>query len=156
MVVESINPEWKVQEKDCATGVDIHPEFRDLLKPLTKEEKKTLDRAKDHAFNADSELKHLWRTPARIPVSKRRGFLKSDLYSHHQENIEAELKFLAGNIFSDNSPPHIIRIRCKPPRGTRKKIIAQIADEHGLKLNQVDNLWQAYRRFERSQKTHQT
>ena len=116
------------------------------------EEKKTLDRAKDHAFNADSELKHLWRTPARIPVSKRKEFLKSDLYSHHQENIEAELKFLDGNIFSDNSPPRIVRIRCKPPRGTRKKIIAQIANEHGLKLNQVDNLWQAYRRFERFQK----
>jgi hypothetical protein len=33
------------QQEDCATGVDIYPEFRDLLKPLTKEEKKTLEQS---------------------------------------------------------------------------------------------------------------
>ena len=33
------------EQEDCATGVDIYPEFRDLLKPLTKEEKKTLEQS---------------------------------------------------------------------------------------------------------------
>lgn len=47
MVVESINPEWSVikEQADCAAGVNIHPEFRDLLKPLSKEEKKTLEQS---------------------------------------------------------------------------------------------------------------
>jgi len=38
----------------------------------------------------------------------------------------------------------------RPRRGTRKAIIEQIAIKYSLTENQVDNFWQAYRRFEKS------
>ena len=44
----------------------------------------------------------------------------------------------------------IFSLPVRPRRGTRKAIIKQIAAKYSLTANQVDNLWQAYRRFEKS------
>ena len=49
-----------------------------------------------------------------------------------------------------NLENRVFSLPVRPIRGTRKAIIEQIAIKYTLTENQVDNLWQAYRRFEKS------
>lgn len=135
-------PKWDFWFK-FKIGQECEILFRDA-------EARALQRANDHTFNADSELKHLWRTPARIPIKRRKAYIASDLFKYHQEEIETELKFLAEGIDAEGPAQRVVQIRYRARRGTRKAIIKQIAEKHSLTENQVDNLWQAYRRFEKS------
>jgi len=90
-----------------------------------------------------------------IPVSQRKAWLAGDGYDDHRGDIEAFLHDRAGTPFSDESgnylgaAPRLVTVSAKPPRGTRKRIISEVATFSGLSESAVDNLWQAYRRFER-------
>lgn len=90
-----------------------------------------------------------------IPVTQRRAWLESENYADHVGDLEAWLHDRAGTPFSDEtehyqgSAPRLITVSTKPPRGARVRIIAEIAKQSKLPEGTVDNLWQAYRRFER-------
>ena len=62
------------------------------------------------------------------------------------ENFE-RLIFVPANI---SPASRLLKIPTKPPRGSRLRVISEIAEKYSLTAKQVDNLWQEYRRFERS------
>jgi hypothetical protein len=49
----------------------------------------------------------------------------------------------------EGTAPRVFKVPTKPPRGTRQRIIKEVAKEYDLAESVVDNLWKAYRRFER-------
>lgn len=103
----------------------------------------------DRHFSVESDIQSLWDVAQRVPVSNRRQWYDGEEGEIHRADIKTELHSLNGTPDEDGPPPRVISILAKPPRGTRKLIIAEIAEQFGLRESTVDNLWQAYRRFER-------
>lgn len=90
-----------------------------------------------------------------IPVPQRKAWLESEAYAEHRADLEAWLHARAGTPFDDETAnyagdaPRRVTVSTKPPRGTRQRIICQVAKENELTESAVDNLWQLYRRFEK-------
>lgn len=101
------------------------------------------------------KIQQLWDSADAIPVPQRKAWLASEAYEDHTGDIEAWLHARAGTPFSEEggdyegAAPRVITVSTKPPSGTRKRIIGQVASERNLSESAVDNLWQAYRRLER-------
>ena len=101
-----------------------------------------------------NDIRNLQEGAQSVPVSQREAWLASDAYDDHKGDIEAWLHSRAGTPFSNESgeflgaAPRMATVSTKPPRGTRKRIIGEVANQSGLTKSAVDNLWQAYRRFE--------
>ncbi|RVU06264.1 hypothetical protein EOE18_05365 [Novosphingobium umbonatum] len=100
-------------------------------------------------FRTESDIQSLWDAAQRVPVSQRLQWYDDDEGETHRADIETELHALNETPDNPDPPPRITRIMTRPPRGTRRRIIAEIAERFGLPESVVDNLWQAYRRFER-------
>ena len=107
----------------------------------------SVNRQKADLTSQQTELEYLWGLVNKIPTNNRSAFLDDEAFDIHKEDIDAELEMLA----STDGPaiPRIFQLRAKASRGTRKNILSQVAKHFGLSTKQVDNLWQAYRRFER-------
>jgi hypothetical protein len=110
----------------------------------------------DSLPHADS-IKELLERASYIPVHQRKAWLESEAYKEdHRGDLEGFLHDRAGTPLDESSleyegdPPRVIAISNKPPRGTRRRIIEDVATETRLSKNAVDNLWQAYRRLEKS------
>jgi hypothetical protein len=90
-----------------------------------------------------------------IPLSQRSAWLAGYGYEDHRGDLESWLHERAGTPFDyhygkyADEAPRVWRVSTKPPRGTRKRIMAEIAERFSLSESAVDNLWQAYRRFVR-------
>ena len=63
--------------------------------------------------------------------------------------MEVEIESLNEETFGEPSQNRLFSVSNKPPRGTRKAILEEAATKFHTTVNQADNLWQAYRRFER-------
>lgn len=108
-----------------------------------------------------SELPHADRITAlqedaqMIPVARRKAWMRSEAYEDHSGDIEAFLHDREGTYFNDETgdyegdAPRVVTVSTKPPKGTRVRIIGEVATKTSLSKTAVDNLWQAYRRFER-------
>lgn len=107
--------------------------------------KLVLDKAKQEFFAEKSDLNQAWRDVNRVPINLRSAWHRTPDAESHAFDVEVEV----GSLDSGNSPPsRIVTLSTRPPKGTRKRIIKEVAVLYGLTCNQVDNLWQAYRRFE--------
>jgi hypothetical protein len=98
-----------------------------------------------------------------IPVPERKTWLASPDYEDHSAEIESLLHKRAGNHVIggveveeetyggdyEGGAPRVMHISTRPPRGTRKQIVAEISEQFDLPESTIDNLWQEYRRFER-------
>jgi hypothetical protein len=98
-----------------------------------------------------------------IPLAERTGWLRSEAGEDHSGELEAWLHEAAGHSLTgtfevegeayggdyEGNAPRGITISTKPPRGTRMRIIEEVARRFGLLESAVNNLWQQYRRFER-------
>jgi hypothetical protein len=98
-----------------------------------------------------------------IPVPERKAWLASPEYEDHSGEIESLLHKRAGNHVIggfeaeeetyggdyEGGAPRVMHVSTRPPRGTRKQIIAEISKQFGLPESTIDNLWQEYRRLER-------
>lgn len=88
-----------------------------------------------------------------IPLEQRSHWLASEAYEDHNGDIEAFLHRQAQTHFDDHEgrfldrAPRIISVPRKPPRGTRKNIISDVAAAFNLTPVQVANLWQEFRRL---------
>ena len=114
-----------------------------------REAKTALEAQLDRLFSVDSDIQSLWDAAQRVPVANRRQWFEGDEGETHRADIETELHWLTGTNDEANPPPRLMNVTAKPKRGTRKGIIAEIARQFGMTESAVDNLWQAYRRFER-------
>lgn len=118
--------------------------------------------SRHYLFNEVSDLQSLWNKSDQIPVSKRTAWLESDAFEDHQADIEEERMAIRSEIASasegaqkaaehsaNGSEEGVDQLaKIAAPRGTRKRIIQEVAALHNLTENQVDNLWQQKRRFE--------
>lgn len=88
-----------------------------------------------------------------IPVEQRAHWIESEAYEDHCGDIEAFLHRQAKTPFDDNEgnfsgpAPRTVSVPKKPPRGTRKNIIIEVAASSHLSPVQVANLWQEFRRL---------
>lgn len=105
-------------------------------------------------FRMDSDIQSLWDTAQGVPVEQRKQWYASEKGKTHHADIKIELHALNGTPDDPDPPSRGIRITAKPPRGTRKRIIAETAKQFGLPDSAVDALWQEYRRFEREQQSY--
>ena len=106
-----------------------------------------------------SEIKIYWNRAKRIPIAERSKFLESELGEAYRSHVAIERAallndFLAGTRSRDgNSEEYgpvggaVVSLKNKAPKGTRTLILKRAATKYDLTENQVDNLWQAYRRF---------
>ena len=118
--------------------------------------------SRHYLFNEVSDLQSLWNKSDQIPVSKRPAWLESDAFEDHQADIEEERSLIRSEVAivsrktqraAKNAPigseKGVDQPTKKPvPRGTRRRILREIAVIYKLTENQVDNLWQQKRRFE--------
>jgi len=111
---------------------------------------RAINRRKRNLFERQTELSYHWKRVNNLTLEKRKELANSDLLQFHRENIEAELKLLKPVDAMDQEAPRLLRISKRPPKGTRDKVIARAARIFKLKPSQVDNIWQKYRRFEKS------
>ena len=115
-----------------------------------------------YLFNEVSDLQSLWNKADQVPVSKRTAWLESDAFEDHQADIEEERMAIRSETASaaegaqkaaehtpNGSGGGVDQLAKIPvPRGTRRRIIKEVAALYNLTENQVDNLWQQKRRFE--------
>lgn len=110
--------------------------------------------ARSAALPYAGELTALHIAAQAIPVAQRKAWLAGDGYGDHSGDIKAFLHARVGTPFNqvtgeyDGEAPRCFTISTKPPRGTRQRILGEVAAESGLSESTVDNLWQQYRRFE--------
>lgn len=104
------------------------------------------ERQKHDLFSQQTEIDWHWAKIKKVPPRERRQFLESEAFEFHSQDIDEELKMLAGK--KGGEVNRVVQLKAKAPRGTRKDILEQIAQTFGLTTRQVDNMWQAYRRFE--------
>jgi hypothetical protein len=106
-----------------------------------------------------SDIKLYWDAAERIPIAERSSFLESELGEAYLSHVAIERAallndFLAGTQSRDGNTEEygpiggaVVSLRNKVPKGTRTQILKRAATKYDLTENQVDNLWQAYRRF---------
>ncbi len=135
-------PKW-----DILTKVKIGQECEVMQK---KEELKTF---KTNVLKEFPDLNYLWDNASQIDVKHRKGWLLSEDGEQHQFDVQEELVTL--NLIEENpsSQNRLFKISKKAPKGTRKAICKTIAEKYSLNEQQVDNIWQFYRRFERATET---
>ena len=117
---------------------------------------------REYLFSEVSDVQSLWDRVQVIPVPERRSWLASDKFEEHGADVEEERITIRNEL--SNTPsnkrkaklatgngskgaersPHTLYV----PRGTRKRIIQEVAAQYDLTEKQVDNLWQQKRRFE--------
>lgn len=120
-----------------------------------REASKRAGEARFAALANQDEIQALWKGVQDIPLPQRKAWLESEAYKDHSGDIESWLHERAGTPFDDvtanyeGKAPRVVTISTKPPRGTRQRIVGEVAMNTGLPESAVDNLWQAYRRFER-------
>lgn len=120
-----------------------------------REASKRAVEARFAALANQDKIQALWEGVQAIPVPQRKAWLESEAYKDHSGDIESWLHARAGTPFNDvtanykGKAPRVVTLSTKPPKRTRQRIIAEIAKQFGLPDSAVDNLWQAYRRFER-------
>ena len=86
-----------------------------------------------------------------VEVELRSGWLEQeDGGDQYLWDVVGEIEQLNIIYKNQNLENRVFSLPVRPRRGTRKAIIEQIAIKYTLTENQVDNLWQAYRRFEKS------
>lgn len=108
------------------------------------------DAASAKLFGSDADLISLWEAVQEVPLGERRAWLAGEDGEMHRADVEVELDALTGSDGPEVGQSRIVTISSKPRRGTRKHIIASVASQFALRKTVVDNLWQAYRRFELS------
>ena len=131
--------------------------FSDMLK-IGQVCEKMHQAAKDLAFNKgldeltkdQSELRRVWGYAASVPVSERKAWRASEAGEMHVDDVKNELISLNAERSGEETTNAVFSVSNQPAKGTRKRIIEDVASEFGLKPKQVDNIWQQYRRFEKS------
>lgn len=87
-----------------------------------------------------------------IPVERRAAWLQGENYEQHHDDMEADLHKLSGTPYDEATEEflgpvqRVITVSNKPFRGTRKRIVSEVAAQHGLPEKTVDNFWKQYRR----------
>ena len=135
-------PKWDLLFK-LRVGQDCESLFR-------QEEELAKKKAIDEHFSTETDIKNVWDKVHKIPIPRRSNWLKSEAGDQHISDIEEELETLRATTANISPASRLLKIPTKPPRGSRLRIISEIAEKYSLSAKQVDNLWQEYRRFERS------
>ena len=135
-------PKWDPLFK-LRVGQDCENLFR-------QEEELAKKKAIDEHFSTKTDIKNVWDKVHKIPIPRRSNWLKSEAGDQHISDIEEELETLRATTANISPTSRLLKIPTKPPRGSRLRIISEIAEKYSLSAKQVDNLWQEYRRFERS------
>lgn len=114
-----------------------------------------LRRRHDKLISEETELKSIWSKANSIPVPLRRQWLQGkgnnqleEGYEQHLNDVSEEIKEMNKNLGGKNPTSRLVSLRNTPPKGTRSQILAKVAKKFSLTTKQVDNIWQAYRRFE--------
>lgn len=116
---------------------------------LWRETMEKADQAsRSEMFSEKSELAVYWRKAAQVPVAERKEWRDSEEGKLHHDDVEIELSALSPEQPENQPVPRIVQISRKPPRGSRKRITEAVAREFGILPQQVDNIWQQYRKFE--------
>jgi hypothetical protein len=109
----------------------------------------------DRLISEQTELKRLWLKAKEKPVRLRRQWLQTrgdsqleEGYEQHLNDVTEEIKEMNKNNKDKKPTSRLVTLRNTPPKGTRNQIIAKVAEKFSLAPKQVDNIWQAYRRFE--------
>ena len=135
-------PKWDLLFK-LRVGQDCESLFR-------QEEELAKKKAIDEHFSTETDIKNVWDKVHKIPIPRRSNWLKSEAGDQHISDIEEELETLRATTANISPASRLLKIPTKPPHGSRLRIISEIAKKYSLSAKQVDNLWQEYRRFERS------
>lgn len=120
-----------------------------------EETQKQLEYRLNRLLTAETSIQTLWDSVNAIPVSQRRAWLASDAYEDHRGDIDAWLHKRAGTQFDERTGRYSkeadrrIRLADRPAKGTRGRIIVEIAERYGVSTDTTNRLWKAYRRFEK-------
>lgn len=128
-------------------GQECEALFRDAAQRRLADEKQKL-------HNEQSDLSHELARAQAVEIEERSKWLQEEVEEdggdRYLSDIESEIEQLNAYYENDNPKNRLFSLPARPRRGTREAIIKRIAAKHSLTENQVDNLWQAYRRFEKS------
>ena len=115
----------------------------------------SLTKKKSELTSIQSDLEDTWRIATQVPISERKAWLNSEEGKAHLGDVREEIVTL-NEQRPDTEPTNaLFTLSAKPPIGTRKQIIEEIAVEFGITLKQTDTIWQRYRRLERQFKLAQ-
>ena len=116
----------------------------------------------EYRYTVVSDIRSVWARSDAIAVPNRKAWLGSEKFEEYKADVEEERETIRKGLGSasnnkremqrsmahgpDGANPSPQKPRA--PRGTRKRIIQQVAAQYNLAEKQVDNLWQQKRRFE--------
>lgn len=125
-------------------GQECEVRFKAILHADYEAQKKTL------ISNDVTELKAHHDEVQSIPLVHRQEWLKDEASrSQYMLDVGEEIESINSMAGIAEPTNRIFQIVGRAPKGTRSRIIKIVAEKYGLKTSEVDNLWQAYRRFER-------
>ena len=125
-------------------GQDCENLYRKAIEKKFAEEQLTL-------LTKQSRLSKEFPRAQNVEVELRSAWLEQeDGGDQYLWDVAGEIEQLNVIYKNPNLENRVFSLPVRPIRGTRKAIIEQIAIKYTLTKNQVDNLWQAYRRFKKS------
>ena len=108
----------------------------------------TRSEVKQKLLSEQSNLSEEFHRAHQIQTNNRSNWLNQEEGGdQYLWDVAGEIEQLNIQYKNQNRENRVFSLPTRPPRGTRKAIIQQISAEYSLTKNQVDNLWQAYRRF---------
>ena len=110
----------------------------------------TIEDAKEKRLYEDTDLRAVFRKANSVPVKDRSEWLLSENYEVHSSDVSVELATINGCETEFEPTSRVVTIGTKPPRGTRKAILDEIATQYKLSKTQAKNIWLQYRSFEKS------
>lgn len=123
---------------------------------LHRQAQDTALRMRRDKLMGNTDLQATWSKVNLMPVPLRRQWLQTkgndeleEGYEQHQADINEEIAAMNKKRGGKVTASRLVSLRNTPPKGTRRKIISKVAQKFSLTTKQVDNIWQAYRRFER-------
>ena len=90
---------------------------------------------------ATPAIREEWGKARAIPVAERKKWIGSFADKDHRDNVEMALDEERGTT--------VTPIRVRRPKGVRKDIINQVADERGVSLRMVETCWKEYRALQK-------
>ena len=109
-----------------------------------------LNKGLDELTKDQSELRRVWGYAVSVPVSERKAWPASETGEMYVDDVKNELISLNAERSGEETTNAVFSVSNKPAKGTRKRIIEEVASQFGLTPKQADNIWQDYRRFVKS------
>ena len=97
---------------------------------------------------ATENVQNEHRTAQRVPIEKRKDWIKSEEGQIHVEDVEDAL-WLDQGLSDESRPSRLIQVKAKRPKGIWSRIFATVAEAEGISPRMAESCLKEFRQFQK-------